>query len=523
MASSDEPVYEPKDAISHSARSTMVLGGAGLFISAVQNALTRQNVGGWGVITRTGGTIVMFAAIGGTFGFARIAAANLREKEDAYNQAIGGFFAGSVVGFRMRSFPAVLGFGALVAIILGTHEYTGGKLSGFARDHMVDQYQRKEQLRRNRRRPIEETLQELGEGRGQLHDMLQVSSANLLGELREQVNGTKSNELDATARNTILTHCLTDVNDLKNEIGGQASQTTPHDQRTYDEVLKELNKQLQDVRSEIMPKRKFAFKPQASTAPTNQSSGTSAPPFVESSSTLPLEESSKHLDPESVKTGTSQGDLDEASALSNVHHGLRTENSFGHADRGIVMTNSSQCVIKCAVPSPKLTIDNVQSSVLLAGPINGATFVTGMIASVLVVACRQLRMHRCRDCVVYLRCSSRPIIEDCSNIQFAPFPEELVCKRLFSLPFDTKASLTPNLLKDMAPLDGTISDQWDQVHDFNWLKAGHSPNWTILEPEKRKSSDQWKRLKNPTDDEAGEILRDLRSTGLGGQDIDSTQ
>lgn len=44
------------------------------------------------------------AAIGGTFEFTRIAAANLREKEDAYNQAIGGFFAGGIVGFRRLYF-----------------------------------------------------------------------------------------------------------------------------------------------------------------------------------------------------------------------------------------------------------------------------------------------------------------------------------------------------------------------------------------------------------------------------------
>ena len=40
------------------------------------------------------------AAIGGTFEFTRIAAANLREKDDVFNQAIGGFFGGGVVGFR---------------------------------------------------------------------------------------------------------------------------------------------------------------------------------------------------------------------------------------------------------------------------------------------------------------------------------------------------------------------------------------------------------------------------------------
>lgn len=39
-------------------------------------------------------------------------------------------------------------------------------MTGFARDAEVDEYERTEQVRRNKRRPIEETLQELGEGRG---------------------------------------------------------------------------------------------------------------------------------------------------------------------------------------------------------------------------------------------------------------------------------------------------------------------------------------------------------------------
>ncbi|KAL9027045.1 MAG: hypothetical protein Q9196_004377 [Gyalolechia fulgens] len=376
MASSEAPVYQPKDAISASARTTMILGGAGLFLSAVENSLTRQNVTGWGVFTRTGGTIAMFAAIGGTFGFVRTAAANLREKDDAYNPAIAGFFAGGIVGLRMRSFPAVLGFGAVLAIIQGTHEYTGGKLSGYERDPSVDEYERKEQLRRNRRRPIEETLQELGEGRAYKNST----------KLRERVYGLKSTGLAAAARNTALTQCLTDINDLKNEIGSQANRTAPHDQRTYSEVLNGLNEQLQEVRSEIAPKRKFAFKPKASAAPINQSSAASPSP-VESSRTRPVEEASETLDPQPVSTtGSGLGDSE-----------------------------------------------------------------------------------------------------------------------------------------DIAPLDGTISDQWDRIHDFNWLKAGHSPNWSILEPEKRKSPDQWRRLQGITEGKVDEVLRELTSTDPNGQNIVSIQ
>jgi hypothetical protein len=61
--------------------------------------------------------------------------------------------------------PAVLGWGTLTAVALASFEYTGGSLKGFGRDPAVDEYERKEMLRKNRRRPIEETIAEVGEGR----------------------------------------------------------------------------------------------------------------------------------------------------------------------------------------------------------------------------------------------------------------------------------------------------------------------------------------------------------------------
>lgn len=62
--------------------------------------------------------------------------------------------------------PAVLGVGAGLALIEGVFDYCGGGLDGYRQDPNVDEYERKEQLRREKRRPIEETLRELGERRG---------------------------------------------------------------------------------------------------------------------------------------------------------------------------------------------------------------------------------------------------------------------------------------------------------------------------------------------------------------------
>lgn len=49
----------------------------------------------------------MTAAMGGTYSFVRTASANLRETNDTYNTALGGFFAGSILGLRGAYFIVV--------------------------------------------------------------------------------------------------------------------------------------------------------------------------------------------------------------------------------------------------------------------------------------------------------------------------------------------------------------------------------------------------------------------------------
>jgi hypothetical protein len=57
-----EKVFRPKDAIGAATTSTVITGGAGFLISAVQNTLSKQNVSGWGVFTKTGSTIALFGS-----------------------------------------------------------------------------------------------------------------------------------------------------------------------------------------------------------------------------------------------------------------------------------------------------------------------------------------------------------------------------------------------------------------------------------------------------------------------------
>lgn len=43
----------------------------------------------------------------------------------------------------------------------------------------------------------------------------------------------------------------------------------------------------------------------------------------------------------------------------------------------------------------------------------------------------------------------------------------------------------------MTEADGAVENQWDQVDDFKWLKAGHSPNWTTLSQHQVLPEDIW--------------------------------
>ncbi|KAI9932782.1 hypothetical protein ASPWEDRAFT_63792 [Aspergillus wentii DTO 134E9] len=165
-AHTEDHTYHAKDALQGALKTAMLTGGVGLCASAVQNTLTKRNVGPLGVFIKSGGTIGLFAAMGGTYEFVKTASANLREKEDPYNVALGGFVSGSLLGLRARSFPAVLGYGAALATAMGAFEFTGGSLWGYKKETVEDEFERRTKLRTAYRTPAEQTFSELGEGRG---------------------------------------------------------------------------------------------------------------------------------------------------------------------------------------------------------------------------------------------------------------------------------------------------------------------------------------------------------------------
>ena len=103
----------------------------------------------------------------------------------------------------------------------------------------------------------------------------------------------------------------------------------------------------------------------------------------------------------------------------------------------VSITSLNRCIVDMSIPTANgkpyasLTAKGVKESLLICGQVNGPAHITGVKNSVIVVSCRQFRMHDCSDVDVYLSCSSNPIIEDCSNIRFGRIPKAYVSGFLY--------------------------------------------------------------------------------------------
>ncbi|KAI1333761.1 hypothetical protein F5Y15DRAFT_421547 [Xylariaceae sp. FL0016] len=163
----EEHIFHRRDAVKSAINGALIGGGVGFCASAVQNSLAKSNIGAWGVFTRTGSTMAQFAAVGTVYKFSLNATANLREKDDYLNSSVAGFLGGATSGLQSARIPRILGNGAIFSVILTAFAYTGGSLRGGRRGEVseLDEYERKEIMRKNRRRPIEETIMDVGEGR----------------------------------------------------------------------------------------------------------------------------------------------------------------------------------------------------------------------------------------------------------------------------------------------------------------------------------------------------------------------
>lgn len=225
--------------------------------------------------------------------------------------------------------------------------------------------------------------------------------------------------------------------------------------------IRALSEKLAEARKALAPKQKFSFK--------NRRKG----PAVSIGGAFKVTASAP-----SVKSAAAP-DVPEADNLvissRRLEHILLAlpETVASGSFSSLLLSDLERCVTTFPLETTLFSsaaVKNVKSSLLyLGGSINGPLHLTGLTNVVLVVACRQLRMHEATNVDVYILCPSRPIIEDCKNIRFAPLLKEGLG--------DAWEAVGRNM--------------WDQVDDFKWLKSEHSPNWEVLPEGERVQGKVW--------------------------------
>ncbi|KAF4979849.1 hypothetical protein FZEAL_4015 [Fusarium zealandicum] len=324
-------------------------------------------------------------------------------------------------------------------------------------------------------------------------------------------------------------HILAGIAKLQNEVSDAADYTPSYDRKQYSEVIfflilaivdhvklttspqtiKSLQDKLNETVSQIAPKSKFQFRRTSTThidmgAPENdprlnpgslsrtkphQVSVAPAPQSIPSTNRedtlgeLPPKSTFKNYNEEIARPSASPLRKPSFSAAKNIgisnHSRLHIilPSSAARATASGSLTDLNGCIVDMSIPTasgaafPGLVIKNVSKSLIVAGRVNGPVHITGVSDSILVVVAGQVRIHECSNVDIYLHCGTHPIIEDCSGMRFAPLPSAYV----------TEA-------------EESTENQWDQVDDFKWLKAGQSPNWTTLSEGERLSDELWRNV-----------------------------
>ncbi|MCJ1467470.1 hypothetical protein MMC07_006095 [Pseudocyphellaria aurata] len=292
-------------------------------------------------------------------------------------------------------------------------------------------------------------------------------------------------------RGNMINACFMGIARLSDDVRDASGYTTAYDQRSYSQAINSLRQRLEAASRSQAPKSKFTFKNRPAKASsvtvvnrklTDAESSTSPsdiqPSSLDHSSTLlskrvtSLPPSAGSVSPNSLSSdpASSKAPLSSLSIESKSEvHIMPPPSSIGPSSP-VSLTNIDHSIIDLShlnYPSALLTMVNINRSLIICNIVDSAAHITNATHSVIVISSLQVRMHGCSDCIVYLRCRSKPLFENCTNLKLAPLPAVL----------------------DRSP--PSIPNYWDHPNDISWLHPGPSPNWSVLAPNDRVPDHDW--------------------------------
>lgn len=258
------------------------------------------------------------------------------------------------------------------------------------------------------------------------------------------------NSLDTVAgsdsKATVFADVQNEIYDLQRYLSTSTFFLNEYNIKVCQNTINELCKRLETLKSELIPKKKFGFK---------------------SKKTVKIHQE-KDL---AAKSGDDSKDLEANGdrmkwTFSSRKNQLIILPRAAVDDQTITASNLSNCIVRLEGHSGSLQFAKLENCLVICGPTSRSIFLDNCINCKFVVACQQLRCHRSKGCDLYLKVTSRAIIEDCNQIHVADYNNSYD-----GLEDDlANSGLDPN------------ANNWNELDDFNWLATDQpSPNWSLLQ------------------------------------------
>ncbi|OEL24498.1 Tubulin-folding cofactor C [Dichanthelium oligosanthes] len=264
---------------------------------------------------------------------------------------------------------------------------------------------------------------------------------------------SSSPEDEATAS---LAAAAAAIDDLDRLVAESSHALPPYELRSALAAAADLRAAHRAAASEIRPKKSFSFR-NKSRAPKNppQDPATVPPPQPP-----PPEQPKPSIDV--ILPGFGFRARNGATLVKD----LRVSND---KDGDFTLADLVSCEVFLKGKCRALYVHKLRDCRVFVGAVIGSVLIEDVEGCTFVMAAHQIRIHEARATDFYLRVRSRPIIEDCSGVRFAPH----------ALKYDG----IDEDLKESGLEEET--GNWANVDDFKWLRAVQSPNWCLVPEEER--------------------------------------
>ncbi|GMH25309.1 hypothetical protein Nepgr_027152 [Nepenthes gracilis] len=238
------------------------------------------------------------------------------------------------------------------------------------------------------------------------------------------------------------------ISDLDKLLAENSYYLPPYEVRASLKTISGLKESLENLSSQLFPRKKFAFK----NKPIKRNPANCVP--------------KSEIENPNLNSSDKFGDLirRDLPGFSKRDGEVLMKDFKGEDIRDFTVSDLRSCDVKLKGRSSAIFVHRLRNCKVYAGPVLGSVLIEDVEDCIFVLASHQIRVHNAKKCDFYLRVRSRPVIEDCSEVRFAPY----------CLHYDgIEEELNESMLDEE-------TGNWAKIDDFKWLRAVQSPNWSVI-------------------------------------------